>query len=160
MYMGKNSWDEEGERYLADNLFRHPKYDPKEGFQYDIAVIYVSGQIRPNDKVDRTSYILHDVAIGSTVRSFGYGGVTGGGFPKKLQVTDNVVQAYENNLIRVEASKTGTAGGDSGGPCMFENYFVGVIVGGVVDGDGKPIYDINVNIARPEIVSFIRSHGL
>ncbi|XP_022913113.2 chymotrypsin-2-like isoform X1 [Onthophagus taurus] len=159
MYMGKNSWDEQGERYLADNLFRHPKYDPAQGFQYDIAVVYVSGQIRPNDKVDRTSYLLYDVPIGSTVRSFGYGGVTGGGFAKKLQVSYNVVQDYENNLYRVESSRSGTAGGDSGGPCTLDSYLASVIVGSVTV-NGNHVYDVSVNIARPEIVSFIRSHGL
>ncbi|XP_022913651.2 trypsin-like [Onthophagus taurus] len=166
LYMGMNSRDDinsgRADIYKASNLYLYPDYNQKPNkFYYDVAVFYINGVVRQTDKVAPIAVSAEKPNLGINISCYGYGATSVGG-PGSNNLKKAVMKTtrYENNLIATDARQNSVLPGDSGGPCVYNNKFIGDISGLVQDSNGNPTENLATLSSAPEISNFLRSHGI
>ncbi|XP_022917740.1 snake venom serine protease HS112-like [Onthophagus taurus] len=147
------------DQYRATAVHMHPSETETSGLNYDIAVIYLDGDVRVTETVEPISYALSPAPLNDYVTCFGYGGTETGQGADVLQRSYFLTKRYEGNKLITNAEQTSVRPGDSGGPCTYNNQLTGVISAMISVGD-EVVENILVNTGTDEILAFLRSHGL
>lgn len=150
--VGTNSLKEGGQRYKADKLFYHSRYNRPQ-FHNDVGLVRLAKPVTFSNLVQSIAYSEKEVPANVTVRLTGWGRTSAGGSVPTLLQTINLVtlsneacKAKSTNPKNVDVghvctlTKTGegACNGDSGGPLVYDGKVVGVVNFGVPCALGYP----------------------